>query len=96
MCTSKSNNTWRKSHFDQIVYEKSSLRALWNCPLGPVYTLFLAVGHGKELVLELLFICINENLFLLINYFDEFIEPSFILLTYINYVMLGYKLLRII
>ena len=54
------------------------------------------VGRGEELVAESLFICINENLFLLINYFDEFIEPSFILLTYITYVMLGYKLLRII
>jgi hypothetical protein len=35
--------------------------------------------RGEEFVLEPLFIFRNENLFILINYFDEPMEPSFIL-----------------
>jgi hypothetical protein len=38
---------------------------------------FCPVDCGEELVPELLFICINENLFILINYFDECMEPFF-------------------
>ncbi len=86
---------------ERLILIKLSKRIILKCTkkLSP-YVLpmlsFYLIGHGKELVLKPLFICINENLFILINYFNHFMESSFILETHINYDMFGYKFLAII